>query len=351
MEFRHGTNADCKLQDKGAWMIRTSTPDETARTCLQACEKCDRCLFASVSHELSDCSWFTTCAMHDLETDPKGYKTHAMNRTLQLVQPARLVLKHQASSPRKCLLPDPPEDPNVLMRLAKRTNAWKTPILTTTYHAFFAGLRQVSGISLMEIGVFQGASLRMWSRYFPDASIVGVDHFTGVQGTGIRSHVSASRLQQLAKRQSRQVRLVTADQSSRAALKGLRKNLSGTLFDIIIDDGSHRPMDQLSTLAQLFPLVRPGGYYVIEDISSSWNRHYGHLRPGEPIRNGLQRTALGAVLRWLSDGSLSDDGRTYGRYAGFMWATRNEMQYLDRSMSCIHFAVAHDGATALIRKK
>ena len=37
-------------------------------------------------------------------------------------------------------------------------------------------------------------------------------------------------------------------------------------MDIIIEDGPHSPGSQEGFLAKLFPLVRPGGYYIIEDI-------------------------------------------------------------------------------------
>ena len=36
--------------------------------------------------------------------------------------------------------------------------------------------------SLMEVGVFMGASIRMWRDYFPNATVTGLDHFTGVMG-------------------------------------------------------------------------------------------------------------------------------------------------------------------------
>jgi len=37
-------------------------------------------------------------------------------------------------------------------------------------------------------------------------------------------------------------------------------------IDILIDDGSHRLNDQLTTLALLWPSIRKGGWYCIEDI-------------------------------------------------------------------------------------
>ena len=37
-------------------------------------------------------------------------------------------------------------------------------------------------------------------------------------------------------------------------------------LDIVIDDGSHRFLDQQATLHVLWPRVRPGGFYIVEDV-------------------------------------------------------------------------------------
>jgi len=46
-------------------------------------------------------------------------------------------------------------------------------------------------------------------------------------------------------------------------------------LDIIIDDGSHHGEHQLISFNTLFPLLSPGGFYIIEDClcayDSTWN--------------------------------------------------------------------------------
>jgi predicted O-methyltransferase YrrM len=44
--------------------------------------------------------------------------------------------------------------------------------------------------------------------------------------------------------------------------------LAGQQFDLIIDDGSHVLQHQQAAVAQLWPLLRPGGVFVVEDIQS-----------------------------------------------------------------------------------
>lgn len=46
-------------------------------------------------------------------------------------------------------------------------------------------------------------------------------------------------------------------------------------FDLIIDDGSHQSAHMLKTLDVMFPHLKPGGLYVIEDMHTTYWDHYG----------------------------------------------------------------------------
>ena len=45
-------------------------------------------------------------------------------------------------------------------------------------------------------------------------------------------------------------------------------------FDIIIDDGSHDPKDQIKSFESLFPSLKCGGVYVVEDIMEPRNNPF-----------------------------------------------------------------------------
>jgi hypothetical protein len=47
-------------------------------------------------------------------------------------------------------------------------------------------------------------------------------------------------------------------------------NNSRDYFDIIIDDGGHTMKQQITSFIYLFPKVRSGGLYVIEDLQTSY---------------------------------------------------------------------------------
>lgn len=114
------------------------------------------------------------------------------------------------------------------------------------YEAALAG-RDIRRI--LEIGVWQGGSLRMWAELFPAAHVVGVDNDPDCPGRT----VGAPR-----------VTVLTADATNRQAM-GAVGVLFGP-FDLVVDDGSHHHPDILTTLNGLWPFVVPGGLYVIEDL-------------------------------------------------------------------------------------
>jgi len=130
---------------------------------------------------------------------------------------------------------------------------------TSLYNALFTPLRQCP-MRLLEIGIgssmkgympdayVPGASLRAWRDYFELGEVHGMDIETDCMiqdESRITTHLCDS----------------TAAEATGAWLKDKEP------FDVIIDDGSHWYMHQLLTLHHLFPLVKPGGYYIIEDVT------------------------------------------------------------------------------------
>ena len=90
-------------------------------------------------------------------------------------------------------------------------------------------------------------SLRLWSHYFPSGEIFGLDFndFTAVEVP--------------------RTKIFQADASNPAALQAVVDSIGGEL-DIIIDDASHASDHQQITLGALFPALKPGGLFIIEDL-------------------------------------------------------------------------------------
>jgi hypothetical protein len=149
------------------------------------------------------------------------------------------------------------------------------------YDSIFARFRHLD-ITILEIGILGGASLRMWQQYFPSARIVGVDI-----NPGCRIH------------QNDRVAVEIGSQDDPGFLMGLCQKYQPT---IIIDDGSHRADHVIFTFERLFPLVNDGGCYVIEDLqvhlqenASQWR---GDAAVGLPeYLFGLLRDVMAAQIR------------------------------------------------------
>ena len=98
--------------------------------------------------------------------------------------------------------------------------------------------------------------MRMWLDYFPEGEIHGMDCWKN------NPEVKEPTLEGL---KHERLTIHVGDQSSKDDLRVL---IDATLggFDVIIDDGSHIAEDEQFTLGMLFPHLRPGGHYFIEDL-------------------------------------------------------------------------------------
>jgi len=122
------------------------------------------------------------------------------------------------------------------------------------YRPHFESLSPVT--SILEYGVFKGASIRWLRSVFPAADIAAVDILQHQPewptGPGITYHV--------------------ADQGDRTGIARLLQDM-GREFDLVIEDGSHSPPHQVNCLAETLSWVRPGGLYVLEDLHTSMPQH------------------------------------------------------------------------------
>lgn len=106
---------------------------------------------------------------------------------------------------------------------------------------------------VLEIGVKDGASLRVWLDYFPNAHIFGLDN--GTTGDPDRWP------------RGPRVTIIAGDQGTVPDL--FRAGMIAGLCEIILDDGGHTMWQQQLSFAALWPHLWPGGWYVIEDTHTS----------------------------------------------------------------------------------
>lgn len=128
---------------------------------------------------------------------------------------------------------------------------------TPHYEKFFAPMRDQT-INLLEIGVLGGASIQMWLEYFPSARIYGVDN---VKDTNRWNLILAP--------PNERYRFIHGDQSDPGFWAQHPFH-----WDIVIDDGGHFGNQVITSLECLWPRVKSGGLYCIEDLACSYNPIY-----------------------------------------------------------------------------
>jgi Methyltransferase domain len=137
---------------------------------------------------------------------------------------------------------------------------WKWSHYFDVYHEH---LQRFIGkpVNLVEIGIFSGGSLPMWTSYL-----------------GPQSHVYGIDIQEDCKvYESEQVSVLIGDQENRSFWKEFRASVPRV--DILIDDGGHTPEQQRVTLEEMLPHLNAGGVYICEDVHKADNR-FGDFAAG-----------------------------------------------------------------------
>ena len=112
-------------------------------------------------------------------------------------------------------------------------------------------------LRVLEIGVWRGGSLEVWREFLGDEAIIfGVD--IDPESAKVSGDVA-------------QVRL--GSQTDEAFMRGVLEEMGGV--DVIVDDGSHRSDDVLTTLRLLYPTLACPGLYIIEDLHTSYWEDWG----------------------------------------------------------------------------
>ena len=142
-----------------------------------------------------------------------------------------------------------------------RTDKYGGHYYTPHYQHFFRKFK-FKKMNVLEIGVggyddpIRGAnSLRMWKSYFPFAKIYSIDIY------------DKSKLQE------NRIKIFKGSQVDLDLLDKICNEVGE--FDLIIDDGSHINEHVIQSFEFLFPKLKKGGYYVIEDTQTSYWNEYG----------------------------------------------------------------------------
>lgn len=108
--------------------------------------------------------------------------------------------------------------------------------------------------NVLEIGIHRGGSIRLWSDFFTQAQVHGIDVmplediWEGIRKENITLHT-----------------LTDAYQSEFVAREFVNKNIQ---FDFMLDDGPHSLESMLQFIRLYSPLMTDSGILIIEDVQS-----------------------------------------------------------------------------------
>lgn len=191
---------------------------------------------------------------------------------------------------------------------------------TQVYAPYLSPLRD-KPIKFLEIGIYKGASVQLWERYFNSADLHFIDiSLDLVEYSSPRSHYHV------------------VDQESARDLEQFIQKTGGE-FDVIIDDGGHTMRQQITSFCTLFPHVKSGGLYIVEDLHTSYWSGWGEE---------LSPITMVDFLKGLVD-DINAVGARSGRASHLAVdpLLRSELTLYQESILSIHF---YDSVAIVIKR-
>ena len=179
----------------------------------------------------------------------------------------------------------------------------------TPHYKFHLKKLKYRKINLLEIGVggyanpiAGGNSLRMWKRYFPFGKIFSIDIY------------DKSILQE------KRVKIFKGSQVDKNFLDKVVSEIGE--LDVIIDDGSHINEHVIESFKLLFPKLKDGGCYIVEDTQTSYWEDFG----GDSINFNNPKTTMN-YFKNLTD-AINNKEFTFPNY---------EQSFFDKKIVSMHF--------------
>ena len=153
--------------------------------------------------------------------------------------------------------------------------------------------------NIFELGIFKGGSVVLYNEIFKPRKLVAVGLGSAplphleeyIRGTSVEKNVSIQ---------------LGVNQADRRRLSEIcAQEFGGEALDLVIDDASHFLFETRESFRELFPRLRPGGVYVIEDwgwahwTGDLWQRDQGgdEFRGKKPMTNLIMELAVLAASK------------------------------------------------------
>jgi len=138
---------------------------------------------------------------------------------------------------------------------------------TLFYHSLFKNRRN-EPLVIAELGILYGGSLLMWKDYFTNAHLYGFEFNDKLIDKFIKNC------------DNDRITLAKIDVKNSDSIINAFCTVN-TMYDIIIEDTTHKFEDQIRVIEHVHPYLKPGGILIIEDIfkSTDVNEYAKALQP------------------------------------------------------------------------
>lgn len=128
---------------------------------------------------------------------------------------------------------------------------------TLFYDSLFRNKKN-DNLNIAELGILYGSSLLMWQEYFKNANIYGFD-YNDYFIKNFKQNYNNER-----------ITLDYIDVTNKDSITNAFEK-TNILYDIIIDDSTHRFEDQINIIENSYQYLKPGGIMIVEDIFKSYD--------------------------------------------------------------------------------
>jgi predicted O-methyltransferase YrrM len=215
---------------------------------------------------------------------------------------------------------------------------YKSKALICLYERFFAayGFRPEN---IFELGLWDGGSAALWFELLGPKKHVAIDRSERGDSEYFTRWVATRGLE------TRMKTYWGTDQSNAKRLEEIvQREFDGPL-DLVIDDASHQYRPTKASFEAIFPLLRRGGIYIIEDWQ--WEHGVQFAAPDHPWANQQSLTSLVFELVEATGTSAKGSIAMLTVCPGFVAVERGWMQIEDPAAFTLAACISRRPATAV----
>ncbi len=161
---------------------------------------------------------------------------------------------------------------------------YKIKELVDQYAIFFSRRVDFRPQQVIELGIFDGGSTAFWFELFKPQRHVALDTQDQIDTRYFHRYIDSRGIRE------RVQTYWKTDQADKAALRNIFETEFDEPLDLVIDDASHMYKETRASFHILFPLLKPGGLYIIEDWA--WGHWSDCIASGHPWANQIPLTRL-----------------------------------------------------------